>query len=343
MTTPEASNTPPDSGDSPDTGNSGDSPQPSQSSPSGGIIGMLRKNMILIGIGAAAVVVIIVVVVLFTSGVFSGGGGGAPADPEGFVLEDSSTVSVVNVSKILAAEEIPAQLDNFVPIPVPSITDDYDPIDWKDDWRDDWEDDSEDVGFILDEVEAIMVVEGSASYAVITGSFLLGDLRDSLEDAGYEEDQYRDLEIWQDRGDAVGVLESGGNRVAIGGDVDDVQTVLRAIDRGQGFLEDDSVLKEALSNAGDSLAFNSDTSCSSRFFSTSSLRGCEAGIETITGGDLDTTRITGSYVFSSDRRSESGEGDLEDAIEDQDNYDVDLDEIGVSGLMVNYRATIFEN
>ena len=333
MTTPEASNTPPDSSDS------GDSPQPS---PSGGIIGMLRKNMILIGIGVAAVVVIIVVVVLFTSGVFSGGGG-APADPEGFVLEDSSTVSVVNVSKILAAEEIPAQLDNFVPISVPSITDDYDPIDWKDDWRDDWEDDSEDAGFILDEVEAIMVVEGSASYAVITGSFLLGDLRDSLEDAGYEEDQYRDLEIWQDRGDAVGVLESGGNRVAIGGDVDDVQTVLRAIDRGQGFLEDDSVLKEALSNAGDSLAFNSDTSCSSRFFSTSSLRGCEAGIETITGGDLDTTRITGSYVFSSDRRSESGEGDLEDAIEDQDNYDVDLDEIGVSGLMVNYRATIFEN
>ena len=336
MTTPEASNTPPDSSDS------GDSPQPSQPSPSGGIIGMLRKNMILIGIGAAAVVVIIVVVVLFTSGVFSGGGG-APADPEGFVLEDSSTVSVVNVSKILAAEEIPAQLDNFVPIAVPSITDDYDPIDWKDDWRDDWEDDEEDVGFILDEVEAIMVVGGSDSYSVITGSFLLGDLRDSLEDAGYEEDQYRGLEIWQDRGTAIGVLESGGKRVVIDGDVDDVQTVLRAIDRGQGFLEDDSVLKEALSNAGDSLTFNSDTACSSEFFSTSSLRGCEAGIETITGGDLDTTRITGSYVFSSDRRSESGESDLEDAIEDQDYYDVDLDDIGVSGLMVNYRATIFEN
>ena len=302
---------------------------------------MLQRNMLFIGIGAVVVVVVVVVVVLFTSGALGGGGGGA-SDLQNLILEDSSSVSVVNVAAILAAEEIPAQLDNFVPLSVPSVSDDYDPIDWKDEWRDDWEDDTDEFGFTLDEVEDIMIVNGPSDYSVVTGSFLLGDLRDSLEDAGFEEDQYRDLEIWEDSGTAVALLEVGGSNVAAIGGVDDVQAVLRAIDREQGFLEDESVLKQALDNAGDPLAFNSNTSCSSEFFS-SSLRGCEAGLEAITGGDLDTTVLSGAYVFSSDRRSESGAADIEDSIEDQDNYDVDLDDLEINGVMVTHQVTIFEN
>ena len=348
MTTPETSNTPSDSGDPPESSttplppssDSQDSSTPS-SSRSGGIMGMLRRNLLVVGIGGVVAVVIVVVVILLVSGVFGGGGGGT-ADLQNVILEDSRSVSVINVAAILAAEEIPAQLPEFVPLSVPSVNDDYDPVDWKDDWRDDWEYNAEDYGFILDEVDNIMIVSGQFTYSVVTGNFLLGDLRNSLEDAGYEDDEYRDLEIWEDGGQAVGVLESSGKRVVVGGSVDDVQEVLKAIDREEGFVDDESVLKQALDSAGDSLALNSNTGCSSEFFS-NSLRGCEAGLEFITGGDLDTTKLSGVYVFSSDRRAESGVEDLEDAIEDQDYYDVDLDEIQFSGLKVTHKVTIYED
>ena len=97
-----------------------------------------------------------------------------------------------------------------------------------------------------------------------------------------------------------------------------------------------------MDNAGDYLALVSNTSCLSEFFG-SSLRGCEASYEAVTGGDPDTTMLSGAFVFSSDRRSQSGADDLEDAIEDQDRYDVDLDDLQVKGLTVTHRVTIYED
>ena len=177
---------------------------------------------------------------------------------------------------------------------------------------------------------------------MLTGSFLMGDLRDSLEDAGYEDDQYRDQEIWEDGGTAVALMEVSGKSAAVAGGVNQVQEVLKAIDRGDGFLDNEAELKVAIDNAGSHLAYYSNTSCSSRFFR-QSLRGCEAVVESITGGDPNVTMLSGTYVFSSESRAESGERDLEEGIEDQRDYDADVDDIGVSGVTVSYQATIYEN
>ena len=303
-------------------------------------MGMLRRNVLLVGIGAVVAVVIVVVIVLFVGGVFVGGGGGS-SDLQNLILEDSNSVAVVSVTGILAAEEIPAQLEYFVQIRLPRITEDYDAVDWKDDWRDEWDATQREFGFVLDEVDEIMQVSGSYDYLVLTGSFLMGDLRDSLEDAGYEDDQYRDQEIWQRGGTAVALMEVSGKSAAVAGGVDDVQEVLKAIDRGDGFLDNEAELKMAIDKAGGYLAYFSNTSCSSRFFR-ESLRGCEAIVESITGGDPDTTFLSGTYVFSSESRSESGARDLEDGIEDQRDYDADVDDIGVSGPTVSYEATVYE-
>ena len=312
-------------------------PPPSEPPASRGLMGYVASNKMLISIIGVVAVIVIVVVLVFATGMIGGGGG---SDSQNLILEESSSVTMVDVAAILAAAEIPAQLDNFSTLDLPSYSDD-DPEEWKDNWRDRWEDDTEEIGLLLDDVTNVILVGSEPNYAVVTGTFGLNDVRDSLEDADFEKDTYRGLELWEDSGDATALLELEGKGVVVIGDTDDVQEVLKAIDRGKGFVDDSYALKQVLDRAGEGLVINGTTSCYSRYFGVT-LRGCDASAEVIKGGDPDTTMLSAVYVFSSNRRSESGLDDIEDAVEDQDNYDVDLEKIEGSGLYVTYEVTIYE-
>ena len=276
-------------------------------------------------------------VLLFVTGII--GGGYSVSSAESLILEDSNYVYIVNVASLLNEQEIPPKLEPLSPMIMPKYSEDVDPEDFKDDWHDMW--DAEGPPISLDELAKFFYVGGPTSFNAYSGSFVLDDLRSELEDNGYRDRQYRDQEIWERAGRSWTLMEGGGNSIAVAGSTADVQEVLKAIDRGQGFVDNEYPLKQVLDKAGDALLIRARTSCDSVLFGFE-LRGCEAGAEYITGGDIDRTQVSGVFVFGSDRRAESGAEDLEDAIEDQDFHDVDLEDVNTNGLRVEYEAVIYE-
>ena len=328
--TPAASPSPPEvPAEMPPAGTSNSSPQGSR-----GFLAANKTVLFIAGGGVAAVVVVVVVVVLLlTTGIVGGGG---PSDAEDYLLEYTAAVAIVDVAAILEAPAIPAQLASFSSLGFPNL----DPEDlsaWLEAWEAEWADDFprlwDAIG--LEDITTAVLQEDADGRDLVWfffGEFAFEDLRESLEDGGRESDTYRDFEIW---GDDVAILEDRG-AVLVG---PSVQDVLKALDTDRGFVDETSVLKQALEKADDGLALSATTSCSGSFFQ-ASVSSCDAVVEVVTSGDAENTMISGAYLFSSDSRAESGAGDVEDAIDGQDTYDADLDQVEANGLFVSYMVSI---
>lgn len=218
-----------------------------------------------------------------------------------------------------------------------------DPEDWKDEWRDrEWFSQLPVPSWlfsevVLDDLTSVLVqnVDGSTGY-VLVGDFPFDDLRDVMEDEGWEEDSYREFEVWADRD--VALLEDSGVILL---EDNFVSAVLKAMDTGRGLVDGDSVIKQVLDKAGSGFASIGVTeSCSS--FGSPSLRSCDGFAMTVTGGDADTTTVSAAFLFSSQRRAESSMEDIEEAILDTNEVDADIDRIGTSGDFVTYDLTIHE-
>ena len=103
---------------------------------------------------------------------------------------------------------------------------------------------------------------------------------------------------------------------------------------------DSSDIRRALDRVdSDALEVEAETDCSS--FS-SSLNGCGAYANAITGGDEDSTEITVAFVFSNERRAKFGRNDIEDGIEDEDGVDLDLEDIETDGEIVTLKVIVYE-
>ena len=291
--------------------------------------------MLIVGGGAGVVVIVVIVAILFGTGAIGGGGGG-PSEAREYVLDDTASVAVVEVAAIMEALAIPAQLAGFSSIGFPNL-DPEDRTDWIDAWEVEWADDFPRIwGSIgLEDITTALLqedAEGRDLGWIFFGEFAFADVRESLEDAGRESDTYRDFEVW---GDDVALLEDRG-AILVG---TFVQDVLRALDTERGFADDTNVLTQALGKAGDGLAYIVKTDCSGIFFQ-ASLNGCEAVLEVVASGDAENTVVTGTYVFGSESRAASGLEDIEDAIEGQDTYDADLNQIAADGEFVSYEVSI---
>ena len=292
-----------------------------------GVVGLLQRNLLVVGIVAAVVVVVVIVVVLLAAGVFGGGGG--PSDPEDYVLDDTATVAIANVAEILETPDIPAQLAGFGSLGFPNV----DPVDsaaWIEAWDAEWADDFPWVwdAIGLEDISTAVLQEDADGRDLVWmffGLFAFEDVRESLEDAGRESDTYRDFETW---GDDVALLEDKGI-IMLGPSVEDV---LKALDTERGFVDDASVLKQILQQSDGGLASKSTSTCTGTYFQPS-LTGCDAVLEVVTGGDTENTTITGTYLFGSESRAETGVEDIEDAIDGQDTYDADLNEINTDGML----------
>ena len=365
MTTPEASTPSPEPSDSNSSSASPPEPsdppstQPSESSgtatppPSGppasstptpsaapsassGIIGWIKSNMLIVGGVAGVVVIVVIIAVLFGAGAIGGGGAG-PSEAQEYVLDDTAAVAVVEVAAIMEAPAIPAQLAGFSSVGFPNL-DPEDLTAWIEAWEAEWADDFPRIwGSIgLEDITIALLQEdadGRDLGWIFFGEFAFADVRESLEDAGRESDTYRSFEIW---GDDVALLEDRG--VILVGTF--VQDVLKALDTERGFADDTNVLRQALGHAGDGLALSVKTDCSSGSFFQASPNGCESVLEVVASGDAENTIVTGTYVFGSESRAESGLEDIEDAIDKQDTYDADLNQIQADGEFVSYEVSI---
>ena len=344
--TPERDPSAPSSDDSRSAGSSSGSRSRGNGSP-----GFFAANrLILLGGGGGAVVAIVVVVVLlFTMGIFGGGGGGGggvggSSDAIAYILEDSDAtdMEIVDVTSILGAAEIPAGLQSDL-LDTPSTVSFDDPEDWKDEWKDrDWSDSLpvpswlfSDVG--IEDLDTVVTqsVDGSTGY-VLAGNFSFDDLRETMEDEDWEEDDYREFEVWDGRN--VALLEDNGV-ILLGRGF--VSAVLKALDTGRGLMEGDSAMQRVLDQAGSGLiVIGATENC--RSFGSPRLRSCDAFAMTVTGGTPDATQLRAAFLFSSESRAESGLDDIEEALLDTNDVDADIEDISADGEFVTYEVTIHE-
>ena len=297
------------------------------------------------------VVAVIAIAALFGTACGGGGNGGSAgggANPQALILETAPFVAVQNVAAILnseSLEEIPQQLTRFIVFNMPGSNFEN-PEAWKDEWRDTFSDGMP--GWLgnsieLDQVTYVVAHGLTGTYAqgtfglVIAGDFDFDDIREALDESGLKESDYRDFETWDDL--TIALLEDRGIIVF---SKDIVQPFLKALDAGEGFLDDENPLKQALDKEGKALAIHGDANCASSLFFSISSRRCEALVEAIEGGDAYTNNISGVYVFRSENSAEDALENIEDAIEDQELWDADIENIERDGELVTYKVTIHE-
>ena len=309
-------------------------------SASGGIMGYFAAHKMLVGIiGIAAVAVIAVVAVVFVTGVtISIGGGG---DLQDFILEDASSVTIIDNAAILAAEEIPGLL--YQRFGYSHIDD---PEEWKEEWRENFKPELPDEiadAIIIDDINYIVRQDDASGNRLdsllLTGNFEFADIRDSLEDKFEEADEYRGFEVWDRRN--VALVEDRGI-VILGEEM--VRGVLKSLDTGRGSLaavtedsRDGWELKRALDKAGEGMFTFGFTDCD--IPSVDSLIGCKAAVWVIKGGDIDATQWGYVYVFTSERRAESGMDDIEESFLESEE-DIDIDLIEIDGDLVTIEVTV---
>ena len=288
----------------------------------------------------------VVAILLFTMGVFGGGGGGGGggSDALAYILEDSSpnSVEIINVASILQASRIPAGLEADR-LDTPRVEDFDDPEDWKDEWRDrDWSNSLPVPSWVfsdivLDDLETVVAqnVDGSTGY-VLAGNFSFNNIRDIMEDEGWEEDTYRDFEVWNNRN--VALLEDSGIIL-----LEDsfVASVLKALDTDRGLITGESAIKRVLDKAGSGLVVLGATE-DCRSFGSPGLRGYDGFAMAITGGTEETTLLKAAYLFSSSDRADASLDDIEEALLDTNEVDADIEQISTDGEFITYELTIHE-
>ena len=178
--------------------------------------GLFRGKGFLVIVGSAlvgvAVLAIIVVVLL------SGGGGTVPAGPLNQVPDGYVQVVQWDVENLLNGERLDDIQDEFLEA---------------------WEG-LEDYGIFLDDVTELVSAndDRSNSLLLLRGGFEWDDLRDDLDDVGFDDSEYRNVEVWEESrlGLNIGLLEDRGLVVISSPGDDGVKDVIRAVETGEGFL-----------------------------------------------------------------------------------------------------------
>lgn len=218
----------------------------------------------------------------------SGGNGSpdVPDDPIGLIPVDADMVIVFDVSEIQGSS-VPRDVER-----------DFE----------DWAEDLLDGDIDLDDIDTLVVV--GDSLLIARGDFDFDQVRDNLEDIGYEDDEYRGFETW---GERAALIEQG-NYVILGFASGAVQDFLRSLDRGRGLLafEQDnnlSLLVEDISS-GPWIVFRADN-CPDV-----PSAGCDgSGVSyTFPEDDSSTMRVRSLFIFEDEEASEDALVELEDSL-----------------------------
>ena len=276
-----------------------------------------RKMLLWGGVGGvlliAAVVVAVVLIVR---------GGSLPGGPFGLVPDDASWVHVVDVERFLDGDA---------------------PDDAADDFEDEWEDRLDDIGVSLDDLDTLVQAQGDDGTVLVFGGDLdFEQIRDELDDARYDDDDYQGYEVWDD-GDlwveAAALLDGRGEVVV--GSTDAVEGVLKALSRGSGSLlqDDDNDLRRALERAGQGWVVFALEGCQG-----AGVRGCEAvGASVSEGSESYLVETTFAYLFRNERTAESELEDLEDYLDDEFSRDVEIEEVKTDGKFVIVTVSVDED
>ena len=276
-----------------------------------------RKMLLWGGVGGVLVIAAVVVAVVLIVR-----GGSLPGGPFGLVPDDASWVQVVDVERFLDGDA---------------------PDDAADDFEDEWEDRLDDIGVSLDDLDTLVQAQGDDGTVLVFGGDLdFEQIRDELDDARYDDDDYQGYEVWDD-GDlwveAAALLDGRGEVVV--GSTDAVEGVLKALSRGSGSLlqDDDNDLRRALERAGQGWVVFGLEGCQG-----AGVRGCEAvGASVLEGSESYLVETTFAYLFRNERTAESELEDLEDYLDDEFSRDVDIEEVKTDGKFVIVTVSVDED
>ena len=279
-----------------------------------------RKMLLWGGVGGvlliAAVAVVVVVVLIMR------GGGSLPSGPLGLVPDDASWLRVVDVERFLAGDA---------------------PDDSADDFGDEWEDRLDDIGVSLDDLDTLVQAQGDDGTVLVFGGDLdFEQIRDELDDARYDDDDYQGYEVWDDGNlwvEAAALLDGRGEVVI--GSTDAVEDVLKALSRGSGSLlqDDDNDLRRVLERVGQGWLVFALEGCQG-----AGVRGCEAvGAAVSEGSESYLVETTFAYLFRNERTAESELEDLEDYLDDEFSRDVDIEEVKTDGVFVIVTVSVDED
>ena len=249
--------------------------------------------------------------------------GGGP-DPLGLVPDDAHRVNVVEVAQILQGD-----------------APDYLVEETEDVWEDDYFDD---IGVAIDDVSTVVVAGGpDGTMIVLDGEFDFEQVRDELDDFGYDDSDYRGYEMWEGetRLGAAALLEGSGQIVLSRLGVSAVQNALKILIRGSGSLLDDdqnNVLR-ALRKAG-----NGSLVAAWEGEKFMGVRGHEAvGSAISRGDDQYSVKFTYAFLFPNERTAESEMGDLEDAFENLLPREMDIQDVRADGEFVIVTIAVDED
>ena len=269
------------------------------------------------GVGGVLVIAAVVVAVVLIVR-----GGSLPGGPVGLVPDDASWVHVVDVERFLDGDA---------------------PDDAADDFEDEWEDRLDDIGVSLDDLDTLVQAHGDdGTVLVFAGDLNFEQIRDELDDARYDDDDYQGYEVWED-GDlwveAAALLDGRGEMVV--GSTDAVEGVLKALSRGSGSLlqDDDNDLRRVLERVGQGWLVFALEGMPGRW--RARLRG---------GGRLRVGRqrelLGGDYLclpLPQRTDAESELEDLEDYLDDEFSRDVDIEEVKTDGKFVIVTVSVDED
>ena len=193
----------------------------------------------------------------------------------------------------------------------------------------------------LEEVDTYLIVqlEPTRRVYLLKGRFFFDDLRDDLEDLGYEEDSYRDYEIWSGF-KTYAMLEEDG-LIVVSDEETAVEQSLRVLHRDSGSLADaeNNDLKRILERLGDapSVAGAAGGQCR--------VKRCLAWGQAITRYDIDEEAMIAevALLFSSERAAEraaENHDEVKDFVEGRNTYDMNLADTTSDGEFVLATATM---
>ena len=162
-------------------------------------------------------------------------------------------------------------------------------------------------------------VDGDAFF-ILGGLDGLEDLRDELDDGGYDEDEFRNIEIWVDRSsfwEAFAFMPDG--RVVIAEYEDGIEDVIRRFDRkGPSLFDDASDLVSALPSG---VIITVLPDCG--------IEDCDFFVFSIDKKDHRDLNVVLGLDFHSERDAERAIDDLEEDLEEAlDCYDTDVTQAG---------------
>ena len=282
-----------------------------------------NKWLIIGGAGGGVVLLVIIVAVVFTQ--FAGGGPPMPNSMLHLVPEDADG---------LRSMDIPATMGDtdFHEYGFPGGTlAAYVSLDWEEGMS------VGDTEIDLEQIDEYLTVVGDSEVNLLKGQFQFDDIREDLDDAGYEEDIYRGYEVWTGRQNYA-LLEATGY-IIFSPNQDAVEDVLKTLYRGDGSLADaeDNELKRILDKAGDGLAV-----VASVAEDECPVKRCQGFGAAFTEVDLDAEAVVTKVVvlFSSERAAEDAADDYDDVADFLDGrLNIDIADTKSDGEFVTGQGT----